>query len=72
MRARRFARHLPTGRRAAGIAPLAPLASNATILGACRVGRYAVVAAGRVVTRDVPPYTVVAGVLGRPVRSLPS
>ncbi len=48
------------------------IASNATILGNCRVGRYAVVAAGSVVTSDVPPYTVVAGVPARPVRSLPS
>ena len=33
------------------------IASNATILGACRIGRYAVVAAGSVVTHDVAPYT---------------
>ena len=37
------------------------VATNATILGPCEVGAHAVVAAGSVVTRDVPPYHVVAG-----------
>jgi len=35
---------------------------NATIMKGVRVGRGAIVAAGAVVTRDVAPYTVVAGV----------
>ncbi len=46
------------------------IASNATVLGGCRIGRYAVVAAGSVVTHDVPAFTVVAGVPARPLRSL--
>jgi acetyltransferase-like isoleucine patch superfamily enzyme len=38
------------------------IASNATVLGPCRVGAHAVVAAGAVVTRDVPAGAVVGGV----------
>jgi acetyltransferase-like isoleucine patch superfamily enzyme len=38
------------------------VSSNATILGPCRIGAHAVVAAGSVVLDDVPSYAVVAGV----------
>ena len=37
------------------------LASSVLVLGPCRIGAHAVVAAGSLVTRDVAPYTVVAG-----------
>jgi acetyltransferase-like isoleucine patch superfamily enzyme len=37
------------------------IASNAVILAGVTIGRGAVVAAGSIVTRDVPPYSVVAG-----------
>lgn len=47
------------------------IASNATILGPCRIGRHAVVAAGAVVTCDVPPFTVVAGHPAQKVREIP-
>jgi acetyltransferase-like isoleucine patch superfamily enzyme len=43
------------------------VASNATILGPCRIGAHAVVAAGSVVLDDVPAYAVVAGVPARVV-----
>lgn len=38
------------------------LASGSTILAGTRIGHGAVVAAGAVVTKDVPPYSIVAGV----------
>jgi len=47
------------------------VASRAVVQGPCEIGEHAVVATGAVVTADVPPYTVVAGVPARPVRELP-
>lgn len=44
---------------------------NAVILPGVRVGRGAVVGAGAVVTEDVPPYAVVAGVPARVLRFRP-
>jgi len=46
------------------------VATHAIILGPCEVGEHAVVAAGSVVTRDVPPYHVVAGHPARTIRRL--
>jgi acetyltransferase-like isoleucine patch superfamily enzyme len=43
------------------------IASNATVLGPCTIGAYAVVAAGAVVVEDVPAYAVVGGVPARVV-----
>ena len=46
------------------------LATRATVLAGVRIGRRSVVAAGSVVTCDVPDDTLVAGVPARPVRTL--
>lgn len=44
------------------------IAANACICRGVTVGNGAVVAAGAVVTKDVEPYTIVAGVPARPVK----
>jgi UDP-2-acetamido-3-amino-2,3-dideoxy-glucuronate N-acetyltransferase len=43
------------------------IGANATIVCGISIGEYAMVAAGSVVTRDVPPYTLVMGNPARPV-----
>jgi len=43
---------------------------NATICPGVTIGEYAVVAAGAVVTKDVPPYAVVGGVPAKVIRYL--
>ena len=43
------------------------IGANAVVLPGVRIGTGAVVAAGAVVTRDVAPYAIVAGVPARPV-----
>lgn len=45
------------------------LGLRSTILSGVTVGDYAIVAAGSVVTKDVPPYTIVAGVPAHVVRT---
>lgn len=46
------------------------LATRSTILKGVRIGKGAVVATGAVVTKDVPPYCVVAGVPARVIKKL--
>lgn len=48
----------------------ASIGSNATILCGVTIGEGAIVGAGSVVTRDVEPYTIVAGNPARKLRSL--
>jgi acetyltransferase-like isoleucine patch superfamily enzyme len=45
------------------------IGAGAMILDGVHIGRGSVVAAGAVVTRDVPPYSVVAGVPARVIKS---
>jgi UDP-2-acetamido-3-amino-2,3-dideoxy-glucuronate N-acetyltransferase len=45
----------------------ASLGANSTILCGITIGEYAMVAAGSVVTKDVPPYTLVMGNPAKPV-----
>ncbi|MCK5922777.1 MAG: acyltransferase [Methylococcales bacterium] len=46
------------------------LGAGAVITDGVRVGKGSVVAANAVVTKDVPPHTVVAGVPARPIRKI--
>ncbi len=46
------------------------LASNVTVLGPCTIGEYAVIAAGAVVTSDVPAYAVAAGIPARVIKHI--
>jgi acetyltransferase-like isoleucine patch superfamily enzyme len=49
----------------------ASIGSNATILCGITVGEGAIVGAGSVVTKDVPPYTIVAGNPAKIIRNIP-
>jgi acetyltransferase-like isoleucine patch superfamily enzyme len=55
-------RAIPAEGRDIHVGPGAWISSNATVLGPCVIGDDAVVAAGAVVTRDVPRGAIVAGV----------
>lgn len=63
---------VPTSGRDISVGEGAWISAGAIILGPCCVGEHSVVAAGAVVTKDVAPYTVVAGVPAAPIRALQS
>jgi 2,3,4,5-tetrahydropyridine-2-carboxylate N-succinyltransferase/tetrahydrodipicolinate N-acetyltransferase len=44
--------------------------ANAVVLEGCRVGKGSVVAAGAIVTKDVPPYSVVAGAPAKIIKEI--
>lgn len=46
------------------------IGSNAIVLKGVRIGARSIVAAGAVVTKDIPPDTIVAGVPAQPIRTL--
>jgi acetyltransferase-like isoleucine patch superfamily enzyme len=46
------------------------LGAGAIVTDGVRIGQGAVIAAGAVVTKDVPPHTVVAGIPARPIKSI--
>jgi len=46
--------------------------SNVVVLDGVRVGKGAILAAGAVITRDVPPYTIVGGVPARVIKERPA
>ncbi len=48
------------------------IGANTVVLPGVTIGQHSVVAAGAVVTQDVPPYTVVAGVPAKVVKKLRS
>ncbi len=50
----------------------ASIGSGSTILANVTIGENAIVGAGSMVTKDVPPNTIVAGNPARPIRVLPS
>lgn len=48
------------------------IGSNATVLAGVTIGEWAMVAAGAVVTKDVPAYTVVGGVPAKVLKTIPN
>lgn len=48
----------------------ASIGANATVVCGHTIGEYAMIAAGAVVTKDVEPYTLVAGVPAQPIAKL--
>lgn len=62
--------HVPADGRDITIGKACFIGSGAIILGGVKIGDYAVIGAGSVVTQDVPEYAFVAGVPARVIRML--
>jgi acetyltransferase-like isoleucine patch superfamily enzyme len=62
--------HVPESGRDIVIGRHCYLGQGAIVIGPVTIGDYAVVAAGAVVTHDVPARTMVAGVPAKPIRQL--
>jgi len=71
LRGRERQRAIPPDGRDIYVEEGAWIGTGAMVLGPCRIGAHAVVAGGAVVTADVAPGTLVAGVPARVLRSLP-
>jgi acetyltransferase-like isoleucine patch superfamily enzyme len=63
-------RFIPTAQAGVTIRQGAYVGANVTILQGVEIGRAAVVGAGALVTRSAPPYSVVAGVPARVVKTI--
>ena len=63
-------KNYPTQKKPVRLCKGCYVGAKATILKGVTVGECAVVAAGSVVTENVPPYTVVAGVPAKVVKEL--
>ncbi|MBK9779896.1 MAG: N-acetyltransferase [Anaerolineales bacterium] len=50
----------------------ASIGSNATLVAGVTIGEYAVIGAGAVVSKDVPPYSIVAGNPARVIKEFPT
>lgn len=46
------------------------VASNAIVIGPCTVGKHSVIAAGALVTNDVPSYNIVAGIPAKKIKEI--
>ncbi|MBW4597117.1 MAG: acyltransferase [Brasilonema angustatum HA4187-MV1] len=46
------------------------IASNATVLGPCRIGKHSVIGAGAVVKGDIPSYHIVAGIPAKTIKDI--
>ena len=62
--------HFPAFKRGVTLENGAFVGTNVTLLPGVTIGEQAFVAAGAVVTKDVPPHTLVAGVPGKVIRYL--